>query len=101
MRTYGVICDATGFVAFVGRAASPEDACVRATKDAAAWGALGRFHRSLGGPPHDSEQAWLELSVYDVTGLLEPIPNVGIDDKAAMDAMNEDTHLDQYIARQY
>jgi hypothetical protein len=101
MRTYGVICDATGFIAYVGHAAGPMDACIRATKDAGAWGTLGLFQRSVGGAPHDIEQDWLELSVYDVTGLLEPIPGVDIEDKIAMAAMTEDTHIDQFIARQY
>jgi hypothetical protein len=101
MRTYGVICDATGFIAYVGHAASPEDACVRATKDTRAWGAIGPFKRSVGGAPKDEEQSWLELSVYDVTGLLEPTPDVGIEDESAMVALNENTHIDQFIARQY
>lgn len=101
MRTYGVICSATGFIAYVGHAASPEDACIRATKDAGAWGTVGTFQRSIAGPPKDDDEAWLELSVYDVTGLLEPIRNVGIEDETAMAAMTEDTHIDQFIARQY
>jgi hypothetical protein len=104
MRTYGVICDATGFIAYVGHAASPVDACVRATKDAGSWGTLGAFHRSAGGQPRDSGLTWLELSVYDLTGLVEPIPNVGVEDEtvmAAMTAMTEDNHIDQFIARQY
>jgi len=35
-----------------------------------------------------------------VTGLLEPNENVGIEDEAAVAAMTEDNHIDQYIARQ-
>jgi hypothetical protein len=101
MRTYGVICDATGFVVYVGHATDPMDACVRATKDSVHWGSLGPFRTSLSGAPNDSEFSWLELSVYDVTGLLEPIENVGSEDEAALAAMTEDTLIDQYIARQY
>lgn len=101
MSTYGVICSATGFIAYVGHAASPEDACIRATKDAGAWGTVGPFQRSIAGSPKDDDQAWLELSVYDMTGLLEPIRNVGIEDEAAMAVMTEDTHIDQFMARQY
>ena len=101
MRTYGVICDATSFVVFVGYANSAVDACDRAAKEADAWGTLGPFQRSVGGAPHDDDLAWLELSVYDVTGLLEPIPGVAIDDGTALAAMTEDTYVDQYIARQY
>lgn len=101
MRTYGVICDATGFVVFVGHATNPVDACNRATREADAWGTLGPFQRSVGGAPRGDELDWLELSVYDVTGLLEPMPHVGIDDEAALAAMTEDTHIDQFIARQY
>ena len=101
MRTYGVICDGTGFIVYVGHAANPEDACNRATKDAGAWGTVGPFQRSITGSPKDDDQAWLELSVYDVTGLLEPMLNVGIEEGAARAAMTEDTHIDQFIARQY
>lgn len=99
MRTYGVICDNTGFVVFVGHAASPVDACNQAIKDAGQWGTVGPFQRSVGGPPRGDELSWLELSVYDVTGLLDPMPNVGIEDEAALAAMTEDNHIDQYIAR--
>jgi hypothetical protein len=101
MRTYGVICVATGFIAFVGRATSPEDACIRATKDQGAWGTLGPFTRSPYDPPQNEELTWLELSVYDVTGLLDPIPNVGAEDETAIAAMTEDNFIDQFIARQY
>lgn len=101
MRTYGVICDGTGFIAYIGHAASPEDACMRATKDAGAWGTVGPFQRSIAGPPKYDDQAWLELSVYDVTGLLEPMPDIGIEDEIAMAAMTDETHIDQFIARQY
>lgn len=101
MRTYGVICVATSYMAFIGHAASPEDACIRATKDAGAWGTLGPFQRSMSGPPKDSEFDWLELSVFDVTGLLDPVPGVPIKDASAMAAMTDDTHIAQFIARQY
>lgn len=101
MRTFGVICDGTGFVAYVGYAANAEDACIRATNDAGAWGSVGPFRRSSAGAPADDGQVWLELSVYDVTGLLEPVPNVGIEDGAAMAAMTNDTYIDQFVARQY
>lgn len=97
MRTYGVICDATGFVVYVGHATDPLNACMRAAKD---QGSLGPFHRSVGGAPHESDLSWLELSVYDVTGLLEPIENVEIEDEVALAAMTEDNLIDQYIARQ-
>jgi len=100
MRTYGVICDATGFVVYVGLATDPLNACLRATKDTVHWGSLGPFRTSLGGPPHDLEFSWLELSVYDVTGLLEPIENVDGGDETVLAAMTEDNHIDQYIARQ-
>jgi hypothetical protein len=95
------ICDANGFIRYVGHAAGPVDGCVRATKDACARRTLGLFQRSLGGAPHDTQQSWLELSVYDVTGLLEPMPGVDIEDETAMAAMTEDNHIDQFIARQY
>jgi len=72
-----------------------------ASKDQGAWGALGPFTRSPFGPPHDEELTWLELSVYDVTGLLDPIPNMGVEDEKAMAAMTEDNHIDQFIARQH
>jgi hypothetical protein len=101
MRTYGVICDATGFVVYVGHATDPMDACVRATKDSVHAGSLGPFRTSLGGPSSESDLSWLELSVYDVTGLIEPIENVGIEDEAALAAMTVDNLIDQYIARQY
>ena len=101
MRTYGVICDGTGFIAYVGHASSPEDACVRASKEKGAWGTLGPFVRSEIGPPNDEDLSWLELSVYDVTGLIEPSPNVDIEDESAMNAMTEDTLVDQFTARQY
>jgi hypothetical protein len=100
MRTYGVICDATGFVVYVGHATDPMNACVRATKDTVHWGSLGPFRTSMGGAPKDSDFSWLELSVYDVTGLLDPIENVDIEDEAALAAMTEDNLIDQYIARQ-
>lgn len=100
MRTYGVICDATSFVVYVGHATDPLNACKRATKDSGSWGSLGPFRRSLGGAPHDSDLSWLELSVYDVTGLLEPIENVEIEDEVALAAMTEDNFIDLYIARQ-
>ena len=99
MRTYGVICDATGFIHYVGHAAGPVDACIQATKDAGAWGTLGLFQCSVGGASHDTELSWLELSVYDVTGHHEPMPGVDIEDKIAMAAMTEDTHIDQFIAQ--
>lgn len=101
MRTYGVICDATGFVVYVGHATDPMNACVRATKDTVHWGSLGPFRTPLGGPSNESDLSWLELSVYDVTGLIEPIENVGIEDEAALAAMTVDNLIDQYIARQY
>jgi hypothetical protein len=101
MRTYGVICQATGFVVFVGQATGPLDACNRAVRDADAWGSIGSFQRSVAGALHDADADWLELSVYDVSGLLEPIPNIGIDHEKALAAMNELTHVDQFIARQY
>jgi hypothetical protein len=37
--------------------------------------------------------SWLELTVYDVTGLIEPISDVGIEDQAALAVMNEDTSI--------
>lgn len=101
MRTYGVICGATGFIAYIGHATSPEDACYRATKDTPAWGSLGPFTRTISGAPKDDDQDWLELSVHDVTGVLEPTPSMGIDDEAAMSAMSDDTYVAQFIARQY
>jgi hypothetical protein len=101
MRTYGVICQATGFVVFVGYAASPVDACNRATMEAGVWGSLGPFQRSISYAPADKELSWLELTVYDVTGLIEPIPDVGIEDHTALATMTEDTLIDQYIARQF
>gem|GEM_PF-7048423 len=101
MRTYGVICDETGFIVYVGHATSPEDACVRASKEKGASGTLGPFSRSPNSPPDGEDLSWLELSVYEVTGLLEPIPNVDIEDEAAMTAMTEENHIDQFIARQY
>ena len=74
---------------------------MRATKDTGAWGTLGPFTLSEIGDTHDIKQSWLELSVYDVTGLLEPMPGVDIEDETAMAAMTEDNHIDQFIARQY
>jgi len=100
MRTYGVICDATGFVVYVGHATDPLNACMRATKDSGSWGSLGPFRRSSGGAPHDSDLSWLELSVHDVTGLLEPTANVEIEDEVALAAMTDDNFIDLYIARQ-
>lgn len=101
MRTYGVICQTTCFVVYVGHATSPIDACNRAVRDSNAWGSVGPFQHSSIGAPRDAEEDWLEVSVYDVSGLLEPIPNVRMDDEAALAAMTEETYVAQFIARQY
>lgn len=59
------------------------------------------FTRSMSGAPKDDDLAWLELSVYDVTEVLESTPSVDIDDDTVMAAMTDDTHIAQFIARQY
>ncbi|OOG45202.1 hypothetical protein B0E52_05575 [Rhodanobacter sp. C06] len=100
MRTFGVICDGTGFVVYLGPATDPKDACQRATRDTKAWGNVGAFHRSGFGQPREESFSWLELSVYDV-GSLPPNPNVDFDDEEALAAMTEDSFIDQYVARQY
>lgn len=96
-----MICEATGFVVYLGHATSPEDACIRATRDTRSWGSLGRFQRNLSHPTNDGELTWLDLSVHDVTGLLEPNPDVDPKDAAALAAMTEDNAVDQFSARQY
>jgi hypothetical protein len=93
MRTYGVICQATCFVVYVGHATSPIDACNRAVREANAWENVGPLQQSSIGVPRDAEEGWLELSVYDVSGLLEPIPNVRMNTEAALAAMTEETHV--------
>lgn len=100
MQTYGVICLATGFVVYLGHADNPMDACKNATKDTGHWGHLGPFQQSWTGSPGVDESSWLELAVYDVTGILEPNPDVEIEDEAAHEAMNEDTLVDNFAARQ-
>ena len=70
MRTYGVRCNNTNYVVFVGHARSPVDARNQAVRDADAWGKVGPFQRSVGHAPADKELSWLELTVYDVTVLI-------------------------------
>lgn len=99
-RLYGIICDGTGFLVFLDHAPDPEAACRLATKDVAHWGALGPFKRSTMGAPKDDGRSWLELSIYDVTGVLEsdfdPIP----DDESLMCAMDEDNFAARFISEQ-
>lgn len=99
-KLYGVICDGTGFLVFLDHATDPETACRLATKEAARWGALGPFKRSLIGAPKDDGRSWLELSVYDVTGVLEPDLDPISDDESLMRAMDEENFAARLIAEQ-
>jgi len=49
---------------------------------------------------HDVEVRSTSRVIYDVTGLLEPIENIEIENEVALAAMTEDNLIDQYIARQ-
>ncbi len=100
MQTYGVSCIGTGFIVYLGQADDPLDACVKATRDKYPPGDLGPFVRSWVGAPEDDDMSWLELAVYDVTGILEPNPDVDINDEIAHQAMNDDTFIDSFAARQ-
>lgn len=100
MKTYGVLCDATGFVVYVGPAADPREACVRATQDAGGWDSLGPFHRGPMSPAQSETGSWLELSVYDL-GDMPAKPGVDSEDPEVLAAMTEDVFIEQYIARQY
>lgn len=97
MKTYGVLCDVR--VVYVGPAADPRDACVRATKNAGAWGSLGPFSRGPMSPAQCETGSWLELSVYDL-GNLPAKPNPDPEDPEVHAAMDEDAFVDTFIARQ-
>lgn len=99
-KLYGVICDNTGFLVFLDHAPDAEAACRLATREAANWGALGPFRRSLTGAPKDDGRSWLELSVYDVTGVLEPDLDPIPDDESLMCAMDEENFAARFIAEQ-
>jgi hypothetical protein len=99
-RLYGVICDNTGFLIFLNHAPDPEAACRLATADVARWGALGPFKRSLMGAPKDDGRSWLELSVFDVTGVLEPDLDPISDDESLMCAMDEENFAARLIVEQ-
>lgn len=89
MRTYGVIC-----------AASPEEACVQATNGTAVWGSVRPFRCAIAGAPRDGGRSWLELSVYDLTGILELTFGELDGDDASLAAMNEKSHIAHFIALQ-
>lgn len=99
MRTFGVICDATGFVVYVGLANDPLDACRRATAEVRVWGDTGPFQRNSFGAPEDDGKSWLELSVYDVTGTLEPSAN--LENPELLSAFCEERLVDSFLARQF
>lgn len=99
MATFGVLCLATGFVAYVGPASDARDACVRSTGDQSSWGNLGPFHRNDLGAPKDDELSWLELAVYDL-GDMPARDDVDSDDPEVLAAMTEDNLLGCFIARQ-
>ena len=99
MQTFGVICDATGFVVFVGQASDALDACRRATAEVRVWGDLGPFQRNSFGAPKDDGKSWLELSVYDVTGTLEP--NADLESPEVISALTEERLVDGFLARQF
>lgn len=56
--------------------------------------------RSLIGAPKDDGRSWLELSVYDVTGALEPDSDPIPDDESLMCAMDENNFAARFIAEQ-
>lgn len=99
-KLYGVICDNTGFLVFLDHAPDPEAACRLATREGTRWGALGSFKRSLMGAPKGDGRSWLELSVYDVTGVLESDLDPILDDESLMCAMDEENFAARFIAEQ-
>ena len=52
------------------------------------------------GAPKDDGRSWLELSVYDVTGVLEPDLDPIPDDESLMCAMDEENFAARFIAEQ-
>ncbi len=48
---------------------------------------------------HNVEVRSTSRVIYDVTGLLEPIENIEIENEVALAAMTEDNLINQYIAR--
>lgn len=100
MATYGVISDFSGMIVFLGEASSPIDACKKATAKGRC-GQLGPFRLNTMGPGNQESGNWLEVTVYDVTGILEPNPNDVIDDDVSLAAMNDDTYIDAYAAQQF
>ncbi len=95
MQTYGVIWidRDPGLVVYVGPASDPVDACNRAVKEQTKRGTLTPFTGSPEGDPVE-----LVFSVYDVTGLIEPIARVSVDDEAALAVMTEETFVYQFTA---
>ena len=71
-----------------------------ATKEATRWGALRSFKRSTIGAPKNDGRSWLELSAYDVTGVLEPDLDPIPDDGSLMCAMDEENFAARFIAEQ-
>ena len=97
MKTYGVLCDTR--VVYVGPAADPRDACVRATKDAGAWGSLGPFKPGPMSPAQCESGSWLDLTVYDL-GDMPAKPGVDPEDEDVLEAMTEEAFVGEFIARQ-
>ncbi|WP_158753761.1 hypothetical protein [Dyella sp. S184] len=101
MHTFGVLCSNTNDIVYLGEASDPENACYRAIGTGNGWGRLSRFKRfDLGEPKTEDSRSWLCFIVFDVSGVLEPDPNVRHDDQAIMNAIGDDMHVGTFIAEQ-
>lgn len=102
MRLYGVLAENASRLVFLDYADNPEDACARAVKRWGGQDAVGLFRRaSMGVHRQDDGQARLELSVYDVTSVLEPDPDPIPDDESLMVCMDEDRIVGWYVAERF
>jgi hypothetical protein len=101
MRVYGVLRSNTNDIVYLGYASDPENACYRAIGTGNGWGQLDRFRRSDQGEPKTEDgRSWLCFIVFDVSGVLEPDPDVRHDDRGIMAAMLDDMHAGTFIAEQ-
>lgn len=102
MKLYGVLAENASRLVFLDYASSPEDACARAVQRFGGRDKVGTFRRaSMGGSRRsDDGGSWLELSVYDVTDVLDRDPDPIPDDESLMVCMDEDRIVGWYVAEQ-
>lgn len=102
MRLYGVLAENASRLVFLDYASSPEDACARAVQRFGGQDKVGTFRRAgMGGSRgRDDGRSWLELTVYDVTDVLDRDPDPVPDDESLMVCMDEDSIVGWYMAEQ-